>query len=383
MGALAATVFLTDEHRMLRRQIRRFVQKHIAPHVDRWERERAFPREIYRQVAEAGFLGIGFPEEYGGAGGDLLDALVLSEELTRSGSAGLAAGLGSLAIALPPILNAGTDEQKLRWLPRVLSGEWIAALAVTEPGAGSDVASLRTRAVRQGDEFVINGAKTFITSGTRADLVTTAVRTGEPGMGGISLIGVETDRPGFQVANKLEKMGWHASDTAELVFEDVRVPASNLIGTLDGGFLLMMQNFAGERLLLATQAVEIAQLALEAAQTYAGEREVFGRPVAKFQVNRHRLAEMATAIDLCRTYNYAIASRVVAGDTLLKEVAMAKNAATDMACRVVDQALQIHGGYGYMREYLVERLYRDIRIYPIGGGTREVMNEIIARNMGL
>jgi acyl-CoA dehydrogenase len=298
-----------------------------------------------------------------------MHGVILTEELIRSGSPGLAASLGSLGIALPPIINAGTEEQKRRWIPKVLSGEWIAALAITEPGTGSDVASIRTRAVKDGDEYVINGSKTFITSGTRADLITLAVRTGGEGMEGVSLIGVETDRTGFSVANKLEKMGWAASDTGELVFEDMRVPADCLIGELNGGFIVMMQNFGSERIFLAAMAVEIAQMAFDEARRYSQEREVFGRPIGKFQVTRHKLAEMATGLD------------VDAGDVRIQEVAMAKNATVDMAMRVVDQAVQIHGGYGYMREYLVERLYRDIRLYPIGGGTREIMNEIISRHL--
>ena len=382
MGRLADETFLKEEHLLLREQLRRFVGDRIAPHVDKWEREETFPRELYKEVAAAGFLGVGFPEEYGGSGGDMLHAVIMTEEITRSGSPGLAASLGSLGIALPPIINAGTQEQKSRWIPRVLSGEWIAALAITEPGTGSDVASIRTRAVKDGDEYVINGSKTFITSGTRADLVTLAVRTGGEGMEGVSLIGVETDRPGFTVANKLKKMGWAASDTAELVFEDLRVPAENLIGDPGGGFVVMMQNFGGERLFLAAMAVEIAQMAFDEARRYSQEREVFGRPIGKFQVTRHKLADMATGLDVCRTYVYALASRLDAGDVRIQEVAMAKNATVDMAMRVVDQAVQIHGGYGYMREYLVERLYRDIRLYPIGGGTREIMNEIISRHLG-
>jgi acyl-CoA dehydrogenase len=313
----------------------------------------------------------------------MLHAVVLSQELTRSGSPGLAAGLGSLAIALPPIVNAGSKGQKRRWLPRVLSGEWISALAVTEPDAGSDVAGIKTRAVREGDHFVINGSKIFITSGARADLVTTVVRTGGEGAGGISVIVVERGTPGFSVGRELDKMGWHASDTAELIFDDVRVPADNLIGDLDEGFAVLMRNFAGERLLLAAQAVSMAEMAFEEAAGYAADRKVFGRPISKFQVNRHKLAEMATGIDVCRTYVYALASRVAAGQALIKEVAMAKNAAVDMAMRVIDQALQLHGGYGWMREFLVERLYRDIRLYHIGGGTREVMNEVISRQIDI
>ncbi len=381
MDRLADTLFLSDEHRIFRQQARRFVQERLAPHVDAWEAQKGFPREVYREMGRAGLLGVNFPEEVGGAGGDLLFGVILGEELVRSGSSGLGASLGTLGIAVPPILNAGTAAQKAAWLPRIMSGEWISALAVTEPGAGSDVASISTRAVRDGDDYIVNGAKTFITSGTRADFITTVVRTGGEGFGGISLLGIETDRPGFMVSRNLEKMGWHASDTAELSFTDVRVPASNLIGPENGGFGVLMLNFATERLLLATTAVEMAQMAYEESLRYTRERQAFGRPIAGFQVTRHKLAEMITGIDVCRTYNYALATRVIAGDRPIKEIAIAKNASTDMACRVIDQAVQLHGGFGYMREFLVERLYRDIRLYPIGGGTREVMNEIISKTI--
>lgn len=383
MEWIAETAYLDDEHRLFRTHLRRFIRDRITPHVDKWEDDKQFPRTLYTAFADAGYLGVGFPEEYGGAGGDLLHTIVLTEELNRSGSPGLAASLGSLAIALPPVVHAGTDEQRARWLPKVLSGEWIAALAVTEPSTGSDVAAVKTRAVRDGDEYVINGSKTFITSGARADFVTAVVRTGGDGMGGISLIGIEADRPGFVRGRTLEKMGWHASDTAELFFEDLRVPVDNLIGPENGGFMVLMQNFAGERLMLAASAVAIAELAYETTLDYVQQREVFGRPVARFQITKHKLADMVTAIDVCKTYVYTVASRLMAGDVLIKEVAMAKNACTDMASRVVDQAVQLHGGYGYMKGYLVERLYRDVRLYPIGGGTREVMNEIIAKQLGL
>ncbi len=383
MTWLAETASLDAEHQLFGTHLRRFIRDRIAPHVDKWEAEKQFPRTLYTAFADAGYLGVGFDEEYGGAGGDLLHTVVLTEELNRSGSPGLAASLGSLAIALPPVIHAGTEEQKARWLPKVLSGEWIAALAVTEPSTGSDVSSVKTRAVRDGDQYVINGSKTFITSGARADFVTAVVRTGGDGMGGISLMGIEAHRPGFNRGRTLEKMGWHASDTAELFFEDLRVPVDNLIGPENAGFMVLMQNFAGERLMLAASAVAIAELAYETTLEYVQQREVFGRPVARFQVTRHKLAEMVTSIDVCKTYVYTLASRIMAGDLLIKEVAMAKNACTDMASRVVDQAVQLHGGSGYMKETLVERLYRDVRIYSIGGGTREIMNEIIAKQLGI
>jgi len=378
---LSDRVFLNEEHLELRATLRRFVARELAPHVDAWERARTFPREIYRKVAEPGYLGIGIDEAYGGSGGDVFAVLIMAEEITRSGSPGLGASLGSLMIALPPILAAGTEAQKCRWITPVVRGEKIAALAITEPDAGSDVASLRTHARRDGDHYVVNGSKTYITSGTRADILTTAVRTGGDGAGGVSVLVIERDTPGVTVGRNLEKLGWHASDTAELFFEDVRVPVDHLIGAENAGFAVLMQNFAMERLVLAATAIEIARMAHEAAVAYSRSRQAFGRPIGGFQVNRHRLAEMATGIETCAMFTYGVASRVQAGETLIAEVAMAKNAATDMASQVVDAALQLHGGFGYMRDALVERLYRDIRLYPIGGGTREIMNELIARTI--
>lgn len=372
---------MSQEHDLFRTQLRRFVSERIAPHVDRWERECGFPRSLYIELAQAGLLGVGFAEELGGAGGDVFHQLVMAEELTRSGSPGLAASLGSLAIALPPIVIAGTAEQKARWLPKVLSGEWIAALAVTEPGAGSDVANLRTRARRDGDEWVIDGAKTFITSGTRADLLTVLARTGGEGAGGVSIFVVEAPRPGLTQGPNLDKLGWHASDTAEIFFDGVRVPADALVGGENAGFVVLMQNFASERLVLAATAVAIAQMAFEAALAYAKEREAFGKPLAGFQVTRHKLADMATAIAGARAHVEAVATRVAAGRPVVAEVAMAKNHATDVCSAVCDQALQLHGGTGFMRGTLVERLFRDARLYPIGGGTREIMNEIIAKTL--
>jgi acyl-CoA dehydrogenase len=329
---------------------------------------------------------VGYPEAHGGGGGDLSHAVVTCDEMILAGrSVGTSAGLGSHAIAVPPILRAGTDAQKRRFVDPVLRGERIAALAITEPGGGSDVANLRTRAVRDGDHYVIDGSKTFITSGVRADQVTVAVRTGGPGHGGVSLIVVERGTPGFGVGRKLKKMGWWASDTAELVFEGCRVPAANLLGEVDSGFLIIMQNFAIERVLLAAQCVSIATLAYRESIKYAREREAFGKALTGFQVTRHKLAEMATRIAAARALTGEVVSRVVRqGDdpSLAGLAAMAKNAATDACSAVCDQAVQIHGGYGYMREYIVERLYRDARLYPIGGGTYEIMNEIISKTEG-
>ena len=376
-------LFEGEEHRTLRQQIRKFAEAEIAPHAEEWEEAEEFPRELYATAARAGLLGISYPEELGGHGGDLTHSLVASEEMVLAGkSVGTTVGLGSHGIAIPPIVHFGTDAQKDRWVKPTLRGELVSALGITEPGGGSDVASLRTRAVRDGDHYVVNGAKTFITSGCRADFVTTAVRTGGEGHGGVSLLVIERDTPGFHVSKKLKKTGWWASDTAELTFEDCRVPAENLIGMENAGFIAIMKNFVSERLFLAGQCVAIAELAYRESLGYARERAAFGRPIIGFQVLRHKLADMATRIAAARALTGEVAMRYVRGEEDPAHAAMAKNAATDMLAFVADQAVQIHGGYGYMREYVVERLYRDARLYPIGGGTREIMNEIISKAEG-
>ena len=373
-------LFETEEHAQLRSSVRRFAEKHIAPNAERWDEEGAFPRELYRTMAGAGLLAIGYAEEDGGSGGDLQHMLVAGEEMILAGkSVGTCAGIGSHGIALPPIVKLGTAEQKARFVRPVLSGEKIAALAITEPNGGSDVASLTTRAVREGDHYIVDGAKTFITSGTRADIVTAAVRTGGPGHGGVSLLVIERGTPGFTVGKTLQKTGWWASDTAELVFEDCRVPVANLIGEENLGFPAMMMNFASERLFLAGQCVAIAELAYREAVAYARTRTAFGKPLTGQQVIRHKLADMVTRIAAARALTGECTVRVVRGEMAAGLAAMAKNAATDMCSFVVDQAVQIHGGAGYMRGVVVERLYRDARLYPIGGGTREIMNEIIAK----
>jgi acyl-CoA dehydrogenase len=376
-------LFETEVHAQLRAQARRFAQQEIAPHARAWEEANEFPRELYRKAAAAGLLGLSFPEHLGGGGGDPTLALAASEELLIHGrSVGTVVGLGSLGIALPPILTLGTDEQQRRFVPPVLSGEKIAALAITEPGGGSDVARLRTRALRDGDHYVLDGSKTFITSGCRADLITVAARTGAEGHGGISLFVVERETPGFRVSRKLDKMGWWASDTAELSFEGCRVPAANLLGEENMGFLAIMKNFATERLMLASQCVAIAQLAYQESIAYARERQAFGKPLVGFQVLRHKLADMASRIAAARALTQEALHRLNRGEDVTALAAMAKNTSTDMCMAVCDEAVQLHGGYGYMREYVVERLFRDARLYPIGGGTREIMNEIICKLEG-
>jgi len=376
--------YFDPSHQLVRDSVRRFVEREILPDIDLWEEAESFPRELYRKAGQAGILGIGYPEAFGGSHeGDLFAKVAASEELMRCGSGGLVAGLGSLDIGLPPILKWATPEVRERVVPQVLSGEKISALAITEPSGGSDVANLQTRAIREGDVYRVNGSKTFITSGVRADFYTVAVRTGEPGFGGISLLLIEKGTPGFTVGRQLKKMGWWVSDTAELFFDDCRVPVGNLIGAENMGFACIMGNFQSERLALALMANMTAQLALEEALKWARQREAFGKPIGKFQVLKHRLAEMATALEVSREFTYRQAAKMAAGQSVIKEISMAKNFATDTADRITSDAVQILGGLGYMRESLVERLYRDNRILSIGGGTREVMNEIISKQMGL
>ena len=371
--------YFTEEHQIFRTSVRKFVEREIKPHIDRWEDEELFPIELYGKMADAGLLGIGYPEAYGGVPCDKFMHIAFTEEMIRSGSVGLVSGLGSHSIAMPPVLNLGTEEQKQRFLVPVLAGKKIAALGITEPNAGSDVANIRTRAVREGDHYVVNGAKTFITSGCRANFITTAVRTGGPGYKGISLLMIDSATPGFSVARKIRKMGWHASDTAELSFEDCRVPAENILGGEGQGFLGIMINFQNERLALAVMAHAVAELALEESVKYAKTREAFGRTLSGFQVTRHKLVDMATRIEAAKQFNYRVAAKMEAGQDAIRDVSMAKNFACEVCDKVVFDAVQIHGGYGYAREYLVERLYRDSRILSIGGGTTEIMKEIISK----
>ena len=376
--------YFDPSHQLVRDSVRRFVEREILPDIDQWEEAESFPRELYLKAGTAGILGIGYPQSLGGSHeGDLFAKVAASEELMRCGSGGLVAGLGSLDIGLPPILKWARPEVRDRVVPQVLSGEKISALAVTEPGGGSDVANLQTRAVLDGDFYRVSGSKTFITSGVRADFYTVAVRTGAPGFAGISLLLIEKGTPGFSVGRQLKKMGWWASDTAELFFDDCRVPVGHLIGRENMGFACIMGNFQSERLALALMANMTAQLALEQSLEWAREREAFGKPIGKFQVIKHRLAEMATALEVSREFTYRQAAKMAAGQSVIKEISMAKNFATDTADRITSDAVQILGGMGYMRDSLVERLYRDSRILSIGGGTREVMNEIISKQMGL
>lgn len=373
--------YFTPEHDQLRHAARQFIGRAITPHIDEWEEAGTFPRQLYQQAAAMGILGLGYPEELGGTPGDLFAQIAVWEELMRPGSGGLSAGLGSLHIALPPILALGTPAQKERFIPPVLRGEKIAALAITEPNGGSDVANLQTTAVRHGDHYLVNGSKTFITSGIRADQITVAVRTGGAGAHGISLLVIEGDTHGLSRSQPLKKMGWWASDTAQLFFDDCLVPVENRIGEENFGFYAIMANFQKERLQMAVVANMTAELAYEAAVAYAKEREAFGKPLLGFQVTRHKLVEMATKLTISREFTYRVAAHMNTGADQTTEVSMAKLFATEVSDFVTDAAVQLFGGYGYMREYLVERLYRDNRILSIGGGTTEIMKEIISKRI--
>jgi acyl-CoA dehydrogenase len=375
-------LFETPERRDLRAVVRRFTEQEVVPHLADWERAGELPRSLHRTAAGIGLLGLGFPESVGGAG-DLLDTVVATEELIGAGgSSGLVAGLLTHGIALPHIVDAGDPHLIDRFVRPTVAGELIGSLAITEPGGGSDVAALRTTARRDGDTYVVNGTKTFITSGARADFVTTAVRTGGPGYQGISLLVIEKGTPGFAVDRRLEKMGWHCSDTAELSFVDARVPAANLVGLENGGFALVMRQFQVERISLAVQAYATAQRCLDLALSYVRQRETFGKPLIARQVVRHRLVDMAQRIDLARTYTREVAVKVAAGEEVVAQVCFAKNAAVEACSFVVDAAVQLHGGAGYLRDTEVERHYRDARVLGIGGGATEVMTELAARRLG-
>ncbi|HET6393519.1 MAG TPA: acyl-CoA dehydrogenase family protein [Blastococcus sp.] len=370
----------TDERRALRASARRFTEAEIAPHLAAWEEAGTLPRELHRKAAAAGLLGVGFPEEAGGQGGSAIDTLVVAEEIIQAGgSSGLVASLFTHGIGLPHLVEAGNKALVDKVARPVLAGEKIVSLAITEPDAGSDVAGLTTRAVRDGDGYVVDGAKLYITSATRADFFTVAVRTGGDGVGGISLLLLERDMPGVTVSAPLKKMGWLCSDTAELTFAGVRVPAEHLIGEENAGFYAIMGQFAAERLSLAVQAYATAQRCLDLTLAWVRDRRTFGRPLASRQVVQHRVAEMARQTDVARTYTRAVIDDWQAGKNVLSQVAMAKNTAVAACDFVVDNAVQLHGGMGYMRETEVERHYRDSRILGIGGGTNEIMTEIVAK----
>jgi acyl-CoA dehydrogenase len=381
----------TPERRALREMVTSFTEKEIAPHLPAWEDAGVLPRDLHRKAADVGLLGIGFSEDVGGAGGNIIDATIMTEAvLAGGGSTGVLASLCTHGIAIPHIVDAGArpdaGPQALelvdRYVRPTLAGELIGSLGITEPGGGSDVSGLTTRAVLDGGEWVVNGAKTFITSGVRSDFVTTAVRTGGPGFGGISLLVIDKGLPGFTVSAPLKKMGWHCSDTAELTFDDVRVPAGNIVGEIDGGFGLIVGQFVNERLSLATQGYATAQRALDLAVAYARDRETFGKPLITRQVIRHKLVEMHSRTAAARSLTRDAVEQAAAGASPLLEAVVAKNVSVAACEWVASEAVQIFGGMGYMRESEVERHYRDARILGIGGGATEVMTDLAAKLLG-
>jgi acyl-CoA dehydrogenase len=375
--------FWTDEQEDLRASARAYAQHEIAPHVEEWEAAGMLPRELHRKTAQQGFLGIGFAEEVGGEGGGQLDSLAVTEAFLEGGaSSGLMAALFTHGIALPHIVSSGNAELIDRYVRPTLRGELIGSLGVTEPGGGSDVARLTTTARRDGDHYVVNGAKTFITSGMRADFVTTAVRTGGPGAGGLSLLVIDTSTPGFTRSGPLSKTGWRCSDTAELSFVDVRVPVANLVGAENAAFGLIAEHFIPERIALAVHAYGIGQRCLDATVAYVKERHTFGRAVVSRQVVQHRLVEMARRLDVARTYTREVARRTAAGEMPIAEALMAKSTAVEACLYAVDSAVQLHGGLGFMTGIEVERHARDARVLGIGGGTTEVLNDLTARLLG-
>ncbi len=374
----------TDEHEALRESVRNFALKELAPHAAEWE-ETTFPNSVFPRMGELGFLGLDKPEEYGGQGGDYFSAMVLAEEITNANSGGLAMGLAvHTDMAMPPILAFGTEEQKQEWVVPAIKGEKILCLGITEPDAGSDVAGIKTRAVRDGDDFIINGSKTYITNGHRADVIVLVTKTDpDAGYDGFSLFLVPMDSPGVIKEKKLEKMGMHASDTALLAFQDVRVPASAMLGQEGRGFYHIMWELQGERMIGAAGCVAAAQKCFDHTLKYAKEREAFGKAIGHFQVIRHKFADMATKIEAGRQLVYMTAYRFANGEYPVREISMAKLYTARMACEVADECIQIHGGAGYMREYNVERVWRDMRLNRIGAGTDEIMLDVIGRSYGL
>ena len=363
--------------------MRGFIERELTPHAQQWEEDRWFPDDVFAKMAAQGLLGLKYPTELGGQGGDYLHESVLCEELARTGSGGTAAGIGAHTnIATPPIWKFGTEEQKQRYLVPAIAGERIGALGITEPGAGSDVAALSTRAERVDGGWVVNGEKTYITNGVRAHFIVTAVKTTlQGGHHGISFLIV--DRGEGVESSALHKLGWHASDTATISFQDVFVPEQNLLGELNEGFKLIMANFQWERLAMALGAVGAMQIAWERTAEFARERQAFGRALSGHQTIRHKLADLATSVYTCRCVTYDALRRFVAGEEPLKEVTMAKLLTQRASFELMDECLQIHGGAGYMREYWVERAARDARLGPIGGGSDEIMREILGRVLAL
>jgi alkylation response protein AidB-like acyl-CoA dehydrogenase len=374
----------SEEHDDLRASIRRFVRAELTPHVDEWE-ERTFPNWVFPRMGELGLLGLDKPEEYGGQGGDFVSELILCEELYYGANAGLAMGVGvQVDMAMPPILAFGTEDQKQEWAAPAIAGDKVLCLGISEPDAGSDVARIKTRALRNGGDWAINGTKTYITNGTRADAIVLLTKN-EPDAGydGFTLFLVPMDTPGVACSKRLEKLGMHASDTALITFEDVCVPDSAVLGTVGKGFYQIMWELQGERLSGCAGNVSAAQRAFDLTLEYAKTRATFGKPIGSHQAIKHRLAEMAIKLEAARELTYATARRMIAGEYPVREISMTKVFTCRVANEVADDCIQLHGGAGYMKEYGIERLWRDIRLCRIGGGTDEIMLDIVGKALGL
>jgi len=374
--------FYNEDHAAFRETVRRWVAAEVESYVTEWDEAGSFPRELYKSAAAIGLFSVGYPEEYGGIPTDQFYRIIISQEIARAGAGGLAASLMSHSIGAPPIANAGSAELKARVMPEIISGEKISALAITEPEGGSDVANLRTRAVREGGNYIVNGSKTFITSGMRADYYTVAVRTGGEGMGGISLLLIERDTPGFTRTALNRKMGWWCSDTATLHFDDCRVPVANLLGQENLGFLVIMQNFNNERLGLAASCIAFSQVCLDEATEYAKDRKTFGKPLIRHQVIQHKLVDMAMRIRASQAYLEMLSWRIEQGENPIADVCLLKNQATLTMEFCAREAVQILGGAGYMRGSKSERIYREVRVNAIGGGAEEIMRNLAARQLG-
>jgi alkylation response protein AidB-like acyl-CoA dehydrogenase len=383
-------LLFTDEHEDLRESMEAWVKNELWPHRNEWE-ETTWPNEVMRRAGELGFLGLCFPQEYGGQGGDYYYSLVRAECMSHSGSGGTNMGFAvQTDMVLPPVHLLGTEDQKQRYLVPGIKGEKIGCLGITEPEAGSDVAGIRTKAIRDGDEYVISGSKTFITNGPRADFILLVAKTDPDARHeGITLflLDLRDDEgnhvPGFEVSRKLEKMGMHASDTGELAFNEVRVPAENVLGEIGKGFYHISWELQSERMVAAAGCVAGAERLFEKTLAYAKEREAFGRPIGRFQAIRHKFAEMATKIEAAKQFNYVVAWRYANGEYPVREITEVKLFASRMCCEVADECVQILGGYGYMKEYEIERAYRDVRLNRIGAGTDEIMLDVIGRSYGL
>lgn len=372
----------TEEHQMFRQSLRDFLAKEVSPHIEQWEQQGFVPKEVYKKLGDMGYFGIALPEKYGGLALDYFYSIIFSEEVVRVNSGGFGAAMGSHAsLALVHINAEGNEVQKQKYLVPGIKGDLIGCLAITEPFGGSDVAAIRTTAVKEGNHFIINGSKTFITNGVYSDFIVAAVKTDPSSRsGGISMIVIDQDTPGVS-ATKLDKLGWRASDTGEIAFDQVKVPVENLLGAQDQGFYYIMQHFALERLMMAVGGVAMATYALEVTLKYMAEREAFGRKINRFQALRHRVAQMASEIEMNKQFVYTVAHRYEQGDYVVKEAAMAKLLGTQLSDKVVYDCLQMFGGYGYMEDYPLARMFRDSRLGTIGGGTSEIMCEIISKMM--